>query len=93
MIMAELSLRDIKNYLQQHGQATLTDLAHHFHRDPSLIHSMLQHWIQKGKVSHTQIAACSKGCCQGGNDLNIYRWIEKDKTLNSIPIIPNCQPY
>lgn len=73
--MSDLSLRELKSYLMQRGQVTLTDLANHFSSEPDLVKSMLQHWIQKKKVEHIQLAECKKGCCQNRQDLDVYRWI------------------
>ncbi len=69
-----MDLRQLKAYLMTHKQTTLTDLANHFRAEPELVQTMLNHWIYKGKVQHTHIEACSKGCCQGKN-LEVYRWI------------------
>jgi putative ferrous iron transport protein C len=80
-----MSLSDLKAYLKEHGQATLTDLAHHFRREPELIKTMLEHWIRKGKVEHLKRETCQKGCCTCGSvDLDIYRWLNK----TYIPITP-----
>jgi len=80
-----MSLGDLKAYLIEHGQATLTDLTHHFRCEPALVKTMLEHWIRKGKVEHFKKEACKNGCCNCSNlDLDIYRWLEK----TYIPIMP-----
>ena len=81
-----MDLRQLKAYLIEHKQATLMDLANHFRTEPDLIQGMLTHWIRKGKVEHTHIEECSKGCCKGGN-LDIYHWVEEQKQASAIPPI------
>jgi hypothetical protein len=81
-----MDLRQLKAYLIEHKQATLTDLAHHFRSEPQLVQSMLAHWIHKGKVQHTHVEECRKGCCQGGTDLDVYRWIDGKPLLKTIDI-------
>jgi len=71
-----MTLRDLKTYLVEHKQSTLTDLSHHFRSEPEQVKMMLEHWIRKGKVQHIKVDACHKGCCSGGTDLDVYRWTE-----------------
>jgi hypothetical protein len=74
-----MALIDIKNYLRQHGQASLTDLSHHFRAEPGAVRAMLEHWQRKGKVVQVQaVSACGKtcaGCCSAPAP-EIYRWQE-----------------
>ncbi|MEY3220202.1 MAG: hypothetical protein RIT27_1559 [Pseudomonadota bacterium] len=86
--MLNVNLRDLKSYLIQHRQATITDLSYHFKKPATLISSMLQHWVQKGQVERIELSACQKGCCQGGRDTEIYRWITPE--ITKIPFI-NCR--
>lgn len=89
--MLDLNLANLKRYLMSHNQATLTDLANYFRNEPDVVESMLQHWILKQKVECIQVKTCTKGCCQGGCDLNIYRWIgTTNSTGKIIPIVPAC---
>lgn len=85
----QLSLRDLKSYLIQHRQTTLEDLSLHFKQPPELMQTMLQHWVQKGKVVRIQISACQKGCCKGVKEIDIYRWTTEE--MVNIPFINNCQ--
>ena len=69
-----MTLSDIKSYLQERRQASLTDLAARFDSDPDAVRAMLEHWQRKGKVSREAGATCS-GCCQcAAGTLEIYRW-------------------
>jgi hypothetical protein len=81
-----MDLRQLKAYLIEHKQATLTDLTYHFRTEPQLVQTMLEHWIRKGKVQHIHVEECSKGCCQGGHDLEIYRWVDGKALLKTVNI-------
>jgi putative ferrous iron transport protein C len=70
-------LSDIKRYLQERKQATLSDLAIHFDIEPEAMRGMLEHWIHKGKVSKSALgASCKKGCasCSCDTDMESYLW-------------------
>jgi len=86
--MLNVSLRDLKSYLIEHQQVSLNDLSIHFKKPVELIQSMLQHWVQKGQVERIKIEACKKGCCQSGQDMEIYRWIAPENS--KIPFV-NCR--
>jgi len=86
-----MTLSDIKNYLQQHQRATLTDLANHFRCDEKTLQPMLERWQRKGKVQHIHQDACTKGCC-GTGELNIYVWTDNtpDNPVSITSIHSNC---
>jgi hypothetical protein len=70
-------LSDIKGYLQERKQATLSDLALHFDSDPEAMRGMLARWIEKGRVTRAvQAAGCKKGCSSCGCEaaIEIYIW-------------------
>jgi len=70
-------LTEIKHYIMEHKQVSLTDLALHFETDPEIMKDMLEHWIRKGRVEKVEISSCSGcSCCKGcgGPDMEIYRW-------------------
>ena len=70
-------LSDIKGYLQERKQATLSDLALHFDSDPEAMRGMLARWMEKGKVIKTvQSNGCKKGCssCGCNATAEIYTW-------------------
>lgn len=70
-----MSLLELKAYLIKHRQVTLIDIAYHFQSTPETVQAMLNHWIIKGKVRCTQLQ-CNKGCCQTGQNLIVYQWVE-----------------
>jgi len=81
-------LSDIRDYLQQRGQATLADIALHFDTDPDAVRGMLQVWIQKGKV-HRQMAtaSCGGSCTQCDSaSTEIYIWNEA--SAHERPLLP-----
>lgn len=74
-------LLDVRTYLQERRQASLTDLAHRFRCDPEAMRGMVGHWIEKGKVRRLACApaACGKscgGCSAAAPQPDIYEWLE-----------------
>jgi putative ferrous iron transport protein C len=69
-------LSDIRKYLEQRGQASLADIALHFHADPDAVRGMLEAWIRKGKVIRRASSASCGSTCQScnpaGNELYIW---------------------
>ncbi len=58
-------LADVRSYLKQRGEASLSDLALHFDTDPEALRGMLDVWVRKGKVVHRRnTAACGSTCNQ-----------------------------
>ncbi|MCG8427973.1 MAG: FeoC-like transcriptional regulator [Chromatiales bacterium] len=57
-------LSAIKSYLQQRGQATLTDIAIHVDSTPDAVRGMLEMWIAKGKVQRQQMDETCGSCCK-----------------------------
>lgn len=56
-------LSDIRDYLSDHGQATLADIALHFDSEPEAMRGMLERWVSKGKVERRKVeAACGTSC-------------------------------
>ncbi|MBW1706436.1 MAG: FeoC-like transcriptional regulator [Deltaproteobacteria bacterium] len=70
-------LADIKEYLSNHGMASLADLSVHFGVEPDAMRGMLDRWIRKGKLSRLpQAATCSKCCVACNSDhVEIYEWL------------------
>ena len=79
-------LSDIKNYLQQRGQASLGDIALHFKSDPEAVRGMPDVWIRKGKViKQTSTASCGSSCQQcDPATTEIYVWARKDMPVKVI---------
>lgn len=74
-------LLEVRSYLRDRRQASLTDLALHFRSQPDAMRGMLDHWIAKGKVRSLSCAPSSCGksggcCCAGVSAPVIYEWIE-----------------
>jgi hypothetical protein len=69
-------LSEIKHYLMQRGQASLTDIALHFDTPPEAVRGMLEQWMRKGKVRRIMAtASCGSSCSRC--DLattEIYEW-------------------
>jgi len=72
-----MSLTDIREYLQQERTASLKEIATHFKADASLVESMLDHWILKGRVLAKHHDAFGSACCGkcGGSGHIRYEWV------------------
>lgn len=73
-------LSAVRDYLEQHGQATLADIALHFDMEPAALQGMLEVWIDKGKVSRTDLtASCGNTCsrCDPAST-ELYVWCEAE---------------
>ncbi|MEN8800617.1 MAG: FeoC-like transcriptional regulator [Thiogranum sp.] len=85
-------LSDIRRYLEQRGQATLTEIALHFDTDPDAVRGMLNVWIRKDKVyKKMATASCGGSCTQCDQAATeIYVWAAS--TINSQPALPvDCE--
>jgi putative ferrous iron transport protein C len=83
-----MSLLDLKEYLRQHGQATLNDLSYHFRTEPDAVRTMLEHWQRKGKVTRLQNSGgCGKNCagCCFVSQVDIYVWQEHAPDAKCVP--------
>ncbi len=71
-------LMDIKKLLIEREQMTLTDLSRHFYVSESVMSSMMDKWINKGKVSkEEQSGLCGTSCgsCSESSEVKVYyRW-------------------
>lgn len=75
-------LVDIRHYLVHYHTATLNELAIHFDTDPESIRSMLQIWINKGKIKKLPVqTGCGGGCSQCRCFLGeSYQWVVETET-------------
>lgn len=65
----------LKQYLQEHGQASLRDLVLHFDVSAEALKDAISIWIRKGKVEQSSVSGCDKGCCQCDAELmTVYYW-------------------
>lgn len=70
-------LLDVKSYLEERGQASLTDLSIRFATSPDAMRGMLGHWIGKGRVQRIDCGlSCGKSCAGCGVVApEIYAWL------------------
>ena len=81
-------LGEIRNYLQQRGSASLSDVATHFDIAPDTARFALDYWQQRGNVRAVTAAGGPGGCggkgC-GGGDGTHYEWRAGDIPLQFTP--------
>jgi len=72
-----MSLTDIRDYLREEGGASLVEIARHFKAEPTLVESMLDRWILKGRVVAKHRDVFGSACCGkcGGSGHIRYEWI------------------
>ena len=87
-------LSDVRRYLMERRQATLSDIALHFRASPEAVRGMLDYWIRKGKVSrHGLTAACGTGCNRcAGADTEIYVWLDGQDARLRVEQLPGDCP-
>jgi len=71
-------LSNIRDYLKQRGQCTLSDIALHFDTNADAVRGMLEVWIRKGKVEkHSATDSCGTSCqaCDPATT-EVYSWSE-----------------
>ena len=88
-------LADIRDYLKQRGQCTLSDIALHFDTDADAVRGMLDVWIRKGKVKKRSATDSCGTSCQSCDPAatEVYSWCEdNDQPENKLNVtIPsNC---
>ena len=88
-------LSDIKQYLQQRGQASLADIATHFDTSADAVRGMLETWVRKGRVKrHLASASCGSSCSQcDPASTEIYEWVGPGRaavTTRPLPMPSLC---
>ena len=80
-------LSEIRDYLKQRGQCTLSDISLHFDTDADAMRGMLDVWIKKGKVIKQSATSSCGTSCQSCDPAatEIYIWQDGDK-LETIPV-------
>ncbi|MGD2118203.1 MAG: FeoC-like transcriptional regulator [Chromatiales bacterium] len=71
-------LSELRDYVRQRNQVTLSDIALHFDSDPDTLRPMLDVWLRKGLI-HKQLAtaSCGSSCTQCDSAATeIYVWGE-----------------
>ncbi len=88
-------LANIRDYLKQRGQCTLSDIALHFDADADAVRGMLDVWIRKGKVTKRSATDSCGTSCQSCDPAatEVYMWHENntpsENKLN-VSIPGNC---
>ncbi|MBL4712776.1 MAG: FeoC-like transcriptional regulator [Gammaproteobacteria bacterium] len=86
-------LSDIRDYLKQRNQCTLSDIALHFDTDADAARGMLDIWIRKGKVEKSYVTASCGTSCQACDPAatEVYIWCENTNKLKvEVPAPGNC---
>jgi DNA-binding MarR family transcriptional regulator len=70
-----MTISNLKHYLQQREQASLSDIANHFGAEQGTVAGMLEHWRRRGRIDRFSAPKC-EGCNNcGGAMLELYRWV------------------
>ncbi len=91
-------LSDIRNYLKQRGQCSLSDIALHFDTDANAVRGMLAIWIKKGKVEkRSATASCGTSCksCDPAST-EMYFWVESAQPAGikiEVPLPGYCEHH
>lgn len=88
-------LSEVRDYLKQRGQCTLSDIALHFDTDADAVRGMLDLWIKKGKVEKRSATASCGTSCQSCDPAatEVYLWIQEgnqQKRPENIVVPGNC---
>ena len=84
-------LSEIRSFMQQHGQVSLSDIALHFDVEPDAARGMLDIWIKKGKVQRrSATSSCGTSCSQCDTAATeIYVW-EPGSFSAELSVPPGC---
>lgn len=88
-------LSNVRDYLKQRGQCTLSDIALHFDADADAVRGMLEVWIRKGKVNKRSATDSCGTSCQSCDPAatEVYSWCEdteQSKNELHVSIPSNC---
>lgn len=85
-------LSDVRDYLKQRGQCTLSDIALHFDTDADAVRGMLDVWIRKGKIEKRFVTDSCGTSCQSCDPAatEVYSWLESNTLNVDISIPGNC---
>ena len=88
-------LSDIRNYLKQRGQCTLSDIALHFDTDADAVRGMLDIWIRKGKVGKRSATDSCGTQCQSCDPAatEVYFWLETAEIGINVSIPGHCDHH
>jgi putative ferrous iron transport protein C len=87
-------LSQVRDYLKQRGQCTLSDIALHFDTDANAVRGMLDVWIKKGKVEKRSATASCGTSCQSCDPAatEVYFWCESQHQEDSSIIVDVAIP-
>lgn len=76
-------LSELRTYFESHPKASLQALKQHFHISESLLLSMLDWWIRKGRlIQCTQTPRCGTVCGRCSPQVfQIFEWVEEPTLL------------
>ncbi|MBE9564348.1 MAG: FeoC-like transcriptional regulator [Proteobacteria bacterium] len=86
-------LSEIRDYLKQRGQCTLSDIALHFDTDADAVRGMMDVWVRKGKVEKRSATDSCGTSCQSCDPAatEIYSWIDQSASNKLNVTVPgNC---
>lgn len=74
-------LSELREYLQEHGQASLRDIATRFDVSEEAAEGMLEHWARKGKIKNFENTSCEGVCGHKCSSCPmqcamIYQWLD-----------------
>lgn len=75
-----MKLGEIRNYIKQRGDSSLTDVATHFDISQEAAKFAIEYWIKKGKVK-AQGAACGSSCGGCGSSGESYQWVKNESPI------------
>ncbi len=78
-----MKLGEIRDYIKQRGDSTLSDVATHFDISPEAARFALDYWVKKGKVK-AQAASCGSSCEGCGVSDESYLWVNKETPVHWI---------
>ncbi|RMG31223.1 MAG: sugar metabolism transcriptional regulator [Gammaproteobacteria bacterium] len=80
-------LTELRDYLREHGQASLQDMAVRFDMDASALRGALEHWIRKGKVRRLPPGTPCSGCTSCAPDtVELYAWVGEPPSAGAVSV-------
>ncbi|PSV48578.1 FeoC-like transcriptional regulator [Photobacterium indicum] len=71
-------LQQLKQYIEQHGRSSRSNLATHFGMSADGVEAMLAVWIRKGLIGQELVGCDSDGCCQSAKEV-WYRCLDANE--------------
>lgn len=69
-------LMELADFLASRKEATVSDVAAHFHIAPPTARALLEHWVRKGRAARIGLEQCRQCAIHCGKSWQAYRWIE-----------------